>query len=157
MRPCGSGTRGPANRRARCTDTVVWYVGWRYPQTAAWQQAAARLAPIRVWETSTGRLRAALEGHAFGVYSVAISSTGHRVTSGGVDGTVRLWETSTGRLLARLKGHASGVYSVAMSAAGDVVASGGVDGTVRIWDVDTGQLCTYYASIVVMSGLISRV
>jgi len=93
---------------------------------------------VRLWETSTGRLITTLEGHTDQA-TVAISSDGRLVASGGIEGTVRLWQAPSGRLIATLKGHTSEVWGVALSADGRLVASCGLDATVRLWEAPSGR------------------
>jgi WD40 repeat protein len=94
---------------------------------------------VRLWEASTGRPLATLQGHTGTVWGVALSADGRLVAGAGADGTLRLWETSTGRALATLQGSTGTVWCVSLSADGHLVASGGEDGTVRLWDVRTGR------------------
>jgi WD40 repeat protein len=89
---------------------------------------------VRLWEASSGRPVATLQGHTGGVWGVALSADGRLVASGGGDGMVRLWEISSGRPVATLSGHTSAVRSVALSADGRLVASGSLVGTVRLWE-----------------------
>ena len=70
---------------------------------------------MRLWETSSGRPLATLQGHTGAVWGVALVADGQLVASGGEDGTVRLWETGTGRPLATLQGHTGAVWGVALS------------------------------------------
>src|SRR2546430_491570 len=79
---------------------------------------AAADGTLRLWETSTGRALATLQGSNGTVWCVSLSADGHMVASGGEDGTVRLWDVGTRRALATLEGHAVGVQSVALSATG---------------------------------------
>jgi WD40 repeat protein len=58
---------------------------------------------VRLWEASSGRLLATLQGHTGAVGSVALSSDGRLVASGGDDGTVRLWEAKSGTCLRTLR------------------------------------------------------
>jgi WD40 repeat protein len=49
---------------------------------------------VRIWETSSARSLAVLEGHESGINAVAISRDGRFVVSGDVSGRVILWELS---------------------------------------------------------------
>jgi WD40 repeat protein len=56
---------------------------------------------ISLWSTETGALLQVLKGHQYGtVLSLQFSSDGHRLLSGGTDGTCRLWDWRLGRDLA---------------------------------------------------------
>ena len=61
-----------------------------------------------------------LSGHAQAVTSLAFGPDGHRLVSGGADGTVRLWDTGQGQPLAVLSGHSGPVRAVAFSLLGPV-------------------------------------
>ncbi|MEH2422150.1 MAG: caspase family protein [Nostoc sp.] len=84
------------------------------------QQAMEVLTPFR--------------GHQGWVWSVAISSDGQTIVSGGGDGTVRLWNFQGQPLAEPFRGHQREVYSVAISPDGQTIISGGEDGTVRLWN-----------------------
>lgn len=98
---------------------------------------------VRVWNVSTGELRASLVGHNGGVQSVACidSDAGPLAVTGGRDGTVRVWDLTTETQRAVLKGHSGWVRSVAGSVVHDkpVAVSGSSDGTVRVWDLGSGE------------------
>lgn len=94
-------------------------------------------------------LESTLEGHNYGVRSVAFSSDGKRIVSGGSDGTTRIWDAETGELVHTLRetGENSGgvvafymVRSVAFSRDGKRIVSGGGDSKIRIRNVETGQV-----------------
>jgi WD40 repeat protein len=74
------------------------------------------------------------------VNSVAVSSHGHMLASGGLGGRVRLWDVTDpahprplGQPFTSTRG--SFVEAVAFSSDGHTLASGNFDGTVRLWNV----------------------
>lgn len=80
-----------------------------------------------------------LQGHTGAVWTVAISSDGRTLASGGVDQTIRLWDLQTGHCRYLLDGHRGWVRSVIFSADSQILFSGGDDRTIKLWDVQTGR------------------
>ncbi|MDY3554938.1 protein kinase [Gemmata sp. JC717] len=100
---------------------------------------------VRLWDVTTRRAAAVLEGHAFAVCDVAFSPDGKQLASAGHhrDGSVRVWDVATGKPLAVLKPGADfrdGVLALAWHPNGKSLAAGSSDGSVRIWDVATEKL-----------------
>lgn len=95
---------------------------------------------VYLWSVSDGQILRTLEGHGYGVRSVAFSPDGTILATGGYDNTIRLWGVSDGQLLQILKGHANSVESVAFSPDGTILASGSTDDTVRLWRISDGRL-----------------
>ena len=95
---------------------------------------------IKVWDLTTGTLRATLTGHANDVNSIAISPDGKTLVSGGDDSTVKVWDLATGTVRATLTGHTGGVSAVAISPDGRTAVSGSWDNTIKVWDLATGTL-----------------
>jgi WD40 repeat protein/energy-coupling factor transporter ATP-binding protein EcfA2 len=110
----------------------------------------------RVWQTTTGALRAILSGHVGSVKSTTFSPDGQRLLTTGVEGTARLWDV--GALNAErpsLTGHADDALSapssligtplIALSSVGfspdgrTIVTVGFGDGTLRLWDPATAR------------------
>ncbi|MDT5357053.1 MAG: hypothetical protein QOJ56_5585 [Mycobacterium sp.] len=81
-----------------------------------------------------------LQGHQGKVHSLAISSDGELLVSGGSDGVVMFWNLQTGELLRTLAEAAGAVFSVALSPDGQTIASGGADEVIHLWDRQTGVL-----------------
>ncbi|WP_169807737.1 NB-ARC domain-containing protein [Herbidospora mongoliensis] len=72
-----------------------------------------------------------------GVWSVAWSSDGLRLATGGAGGTVRTWPTgASGPHSTTLTGHDAGVRTVAWAHGSQRLASGSDDGTARVWYPD---------------------
>jgi WD40 repeat protein len=80
--------------------------------------------------------------HSLSIESVAVSSDGARLVSGGADKTMKLWDIATGRLLRTFEGHQGWVNSVAFSPDGSRILSGSglQDHTLRLWDAASGKL-----------------
>jgi WD40 repeat protein len=116
-------------------------------------KALASVSPyspeVKVWDVATGEERAALVGHTDQVWSVAFTTDGKTLATGGDDQTVKLWDLTTGKERATLKGHPGVVRSVAVTADGKLLASGGYQlvskdppkysGVVKLWDPATGK------------------
>jgi WD40 repeat protein/serine/threonine protein kinase len=89
---------------------------------------------VEIWDSQTGRERLTLGGHLRGVSSVAFSSDGRRLATGGTDQTVKIWDLATGQEALTLREHRSEVWSVAFSRDGHCLISASLDRTVRVWD-----------------------
>jgi WD40 repeat protein len=90
-----------------------------------------RLATFPIRELAT------LPGHQKTVWSLAFSSNGKLLASGGEDEVIRLWDVNTGQERGTLKGHTGSVNALAfISTAPDseLLVSAGDDSTIRIWD-----------------------
>ncbi len=94
---------------------------------------ASRDTTARLWEASSGKLLAALQGHTDTVQAAVFSPDGSRVLTVSEDHTARLWEASSGKLLATLQGHTGTVQAAAFSPDGSRVLTASLDGTVRLW------------------------
>ncbi len=118
--------------------------------------SASRDGTIRIWDIATQRELALCRGHSGGVDSLAVSSDGRHLLSGGVDGTVRLWNPDTGEEVRQLEGALGPVYSVAFlpggrhALAGDTEYVRDANGQilrrnkkpimcVRLWEIASGK------------------
>ncbi|WP_329247934.1 protein kinase [Actinoallomurus sp. NBC_01490] len=88
---------------------------------------------VELWNTSTGRLTATLEGHTSAVGAVAFSPDGKTLASGGGDGTIRLWDPVERRHVATLTGHTPVVDAAAFGPDGKTLATNGSN-RVWLWD-----------------------
>jgi len=73
------------------------------------------------------------------ICSVAFSSQGDQIASGGFDMAVRLWDVETGECRQTMTGHTGHVSEVRYSPKGDHIASASHDRTVRLWNVGSGS------------------
>ena len=98
--------------------------------------SGSRDKTIKIWNLATGELIRTLSGHSENVLSVAMSSDGRTLASGGgYDKTIKIWNLATGQLIRTLSGHFENVWSVAISPDGRTLASGSEDKTIKIWRV----------------------
>jgi len=80
---------------------------------------------VRLWETSSGKLVHAMQGHTDAAYSLDISPDGRLAASGGWDGTIRLWDLRTGRQLSLVDDREGRASRVAFSPDGRQLIVGG--------------------------------
>jgi WD40 repeat protein len=121
-----------------CLQSVAWTADGQQLFTACGDKT------IRLWEVSTGKQKAALDGHLGKVTCLAISPDGTTLASGGevatAGGEVRLWDIQTAKEKAPFQDHIGKILAVTFSPDGKTIASGGDDKTVRLWDLDTGKV-----------------
>ncbi|MCH0564425.1 caspase family protein [Streptomyces sp. MUM 2J] len=96
--------------------------------------------PVRLWNTTTGKLVASLSGHRNGVQTMAFTSDGKTLATGaaGSPCTVRLWDMTTRKTRAVLP---AGCV-LAFSPHGKTLATSSefaADQKVHLWDVDTAK------------------
>jgi WD40 repeat protein len=93
---------------------------------------------IKLWETSTGKLRATLQNDA-AVSSVAFGCDGKLLASSSFGETsIKFWDLTTGQQKTAFSGHTDTVFCVAFNNDATLHASGSWDGTIKIWDTMTG-------------------
>jgi WD40 repeat protein len=86
------------------------------------------------------------EGHEFTVWSLAMTSDGLTIISGGQDATIRLWDVGTGKELQKMRGHEGPVYGLAVTANNQrLVSIADKDLAVKIWDLNDYSLISSLA------------
>jgi len=124
-----------------CSRTVPLH---NCPQAfACWRDIVAvglKSGDIVTLDGITGSRAATLSGHTGPVGSLAFSSDGTSLVSGGGK-VVKLWDVQTGGVIRPFHGHTNWVYSVSISATHTMIASGSEDKTIRLWNIQTGGCC----------------
>jgi WD40 repeat protein len=108
------------------------------------------LAPL--WQNNSEKppesetlLTATLRGHTDRVRTLAISSDGLTLASGGNDRTIKIWDLSpkderSTYLKATLTEHIGAIYALAFLPNQNILISGSSDWTIKIWDLNTNQV-----------------
>ena len=81
-----------------------------------------------------------LSGHSSWVVSIALSSDGRTLISGGLDDRIMLWDLTTGERLGILIGHSKPINSLATSPDGKTLISCSDDDTIKIWQLPNGAM-----------------
>jgi WD40 repeat protein len=89
---------------------------------------------VNLWSASDGRFVRRLVKHEKVVRSVAFSSDGQHLLSGGDEQNLRLCVVETGEELSRFQAGGA-VHAVAFCPDGQHVLSAGADGCVRLWSL----------------------
>jgi WD40 repeat protein/predicted Ser/Thr protein kinase len=124
-------------------DDAIYSVA--FSPDAAYLAAGTHSTGVALWRLDDQSLRI-LEGHETEVWQVAFDSTGRRLASASLDGTVRIWNVADGREQLVLRGHAGVVTTVQFEPGDRRIISAANDGTIRIWDAQSGaNIATWHA------------
>ena len=123
-----------------CSHTVPFGIS---PQAlAGWGDNIAvglQSGNVIIIDAITGTYTSTLLSHNGWVRSLAFSSDGTSLVSGGNDKVVNLWDMQTGGVIKSFWGHTSFVLSISISSDNTMIASGSDDKTIRLWDVQIGE------------------
>ena len=98
---------------------------------------------VRLLDPASGKVLAALAGHADLVRALAFSPDGRWLAAGGGlpqrSGEIKIWDAEAHQLLRAIEGHNDCIYSLAVSPDGKTIASGSYDKLIKLWDSGTGK------------------
>jgi WD40 repeat protein len=90
--------------------------------------AAARVKVVETWNSKSWQHITTLEGHEWGVTSIAFSPDGQTIATGSYDQTIRFWDTGSGQPFHTLTGHNSSVRALQWSSDSQTLLSAaGID------------------------------
>lgn len=90
---------------------------------------------VKLWDTTTVKVKKRLKGHSDTIYVVEFSPNGRRIASGSGDQNTKLWDTTAGEVEKTLVGHLDSITAVIFSQDGRWLASASHDYTFKVWDV----------------------
>ncbi|BDA67802.1 WD-40 repeat-containing protein [Calothrix sp. PCC 7716] len=122
------------------TDGKTIVSGGQDGTVRMWNREGSPIGQPFMWNREGSPIGQPFEVHQGMVTSVAISTDGKTIVSGGQDGTVRMWNREGRQIGQPFKGHQGFVYSVAIGMDGQTIVSGGQDGTVRMWNPQGQQI-----------------
>lgn len=103
---------------------------------------------VRIWDPSSGAVRAELDGRAALINSLQFSPDGAFILTAGADGAARIWHLQSpagvdgSQPITTLQRTGSPLNSAAFSPDGAYVVTAGVDQEAHIWDVRSGEVIT---------------
>jgi WD40 repeat protein len=100
-----------------------------------------------LWDTATRAVIHRLVGHPEGVQSIAFSSDGRWLATGGRDDVAMLWDVETGQLLRRFVGHRGVIGGIAFNTDASLLATAGEDRTAILWDIATGRVVHQFGGL----------
>lgn len=101
--------------------------------------AAASQDKILLWDAASGKDAGHLAGHLDTVASLAISSDGSTLVSGGYDHAIRIWDLPGRRERLPLLGKTGPLLSLVFAPDGRSLLSAGRDNVLRAWSIEAGQ------------------
>jgi WD40 repeat protein len=94
---------------------------------------------LKVYNLPGGTLAYEVTAHSSWVTTVAYSSNGNYVVTGGSDNKVKIWDNA-GTLLFTCTGHTDDISGVKISPDNNFVISSSKDNSIKIWEIATGAL-----------------
>ncbi|KAL7675742.1 hypothetical protein ACOME3_002008 [Neoechinorhynchus agilis] len=126
---------GTCSRVKKCKGHRSYVNGVTYnPSNWSLVSTCSDDGTIRLWDK---RRRAEIGNltSSYQVLSIAYTSDGKDLCSGGIDEVVKVWDLRRMEQRLTLRGHTDTITGMAMSTECDFLATNAMDNTVRVWDV----------------------
>ena len=94
---------------------------------------------LKIYNIPSGTLSNDINAHLSWVTTVAYSSDGTKIVTGGNDDKVKIWNIN-GALLFTCSGHTGDITSVKVSPDNNFVISSAKDDKIKVWNIGTGNL-----------------
>jgi len=126
--------------KATCEDDEgkCWVWGADFSPNGERAVSASRDRSAIIWDTSSAKAVATLDGHRSSVYDAAWSPDGAAVATASGDNSIIIWNPETGEQMRSLKIHIDNVNAVDFHPGGDILAAASKDGTVSLWNWRSG-------------------
>jgi WD40 repeat protein len=93
-----------------------------------------KTAELKLWDVTTGKVRATLNGHKWCIWCVAITPDGKTLASAGSDGLVKLWNVRTGQATHTIPAAEVPILALAFSPDGKTLAYPASNDLI-VWDL----------------------
>lgn len=114
----------------------VWSLAWLGPDALV---SGSCDSLVKVWDVDSGEVRQTLQGHQWGVVSVAARTSKDLIVSSSQDSHIKVWNAADGKQQLDIDASPLETYAVAINHSAELVASTSQKGGVNLWSVATGE------------------
>ena len=125
--------RGPVTALALCPDESTFFSACKEAALIQWDMRAC----IRLATLNDPRKPALKRHHTGRILSLAVSSDGRLLASGGTEGKVELWNVSSGKHVHTFSGHKAAVTGLTFRGGSSDLYSASEDKSVKLWNAES--------------------